>query len=104
MLTLDEDRHHGLTRGAFAFVTKPTTPEGLEAALARIREYAKPRRKRLLVVEDNAAEQLSIRELLGHDDIDISVAATGAEAIEAVTEGTVRLRCSRPAPAGYDRF
>ncbi|MGB9285479.1 MAG: HAMP domain-containing protein, partial [Candidatus Sulfotelmatobacter sp.] len=29
MLTLDEDRHHGLARGAFAFVTKPTTPEGL---------------------------------------------------------------------------
>ena len=26
MLTLDEDRHHGLARGAFAFVTKPTTP------------------------------------------------------------------------------
>src|SRR3984893_2161480 len=24
MLTLDEDRHHGLARGAFAFVTKPT--------------------------------------------------------------------------------
>ena len=33
MLTLDEDRHHGLARGAFSFVTKPTTPEGLEAAL-----------------------------------------------------------------------
>ncbi len=30
MLTLDEDRHHGLAQGAFAFVTKPTTPEGLE--------------------------------------------------------------------------
>jgi CheY-like chemotaxis protein len=87
MLTLDEDRHHGLTRGAFAFVTKPTTPEGLESALARIKEYAKPRRKRLLVVEDNAAEQLSIRELLGHDDIDISVAATGAEALAAVAKG-----------------
>jgi CheY-like chemotaxis protein len=86
MLTLDEDRHHGLTRGAFAFVTKPTTPEGLESALARIKEYATPRRKRLLVVEDNAAEQLSIRELLGHDDIDISVAATGAEALVAVAK------------------
>jgi CheY-like chemotaxis protein len=86
MLTLDEDRHHGLTRGAFAFVTKPTTPEGLEAALGRIKEYSRPRRKRLLVVEDNAAEQLSIRELLGHDDIDISVASTGAEALAAVVK------------------
>ena len=86
MLTLDEDRHHGLTRGAFAFVTKPTTTEGLESALDRIREYSKPRRKHLLVVEDNPAEQLSIRELLGHDDIDVSIAATGAEAISAVKQ------------------
>jgi HAMP domain-containing protein/CheY-like chemotaxis protein/signal transduction histidine kinase len=86
MLTLDEDRHHGLARGAFAFVTKPTTPEGLEIALARIKEYSAPRRKRLLVVEDNPAEQLSIKELLGYDDIDVTVVATGAEAIEAVSE------------------
>jgi len=88
MLTLDEDRHHGLTRGAFAFVTKPTTPEGLETALARIKEYSAPRRKRLLVVEDNPAEQLSIKELLGYDDIDVTVASTGAEAIETVNEQT----------------
>ena len=47
MLTLDEDRQHGLARGAFSFVTKPMTTEGLEAALARIKEYATPRRKRL---------------------------------------------------------
>ena len=85
MLTLDEDRQHGLARGAFSFVTKPTTTEGLEAALDRIKEYAAPRRKRLLVVEDNPAEQLSIRELLGHDDIDVSVVATGAEALEAMS-------------------
>jgi CheY-like chemotaxis protein/signal transduction histidine kinase len=86
MLTLDEDRQHGLARGAFAFVTKPTTTEGLEAAVARIKEYAMPRRKRLLVVEDNAAEQLSIRELLGYDDIDIDVVGTGEEALAVLHE------------------
>src|SRR5439155_207738 len=51
MLTLDEDRHHGLARGAFGFVTKPTTPEGLKQALSRIKEFASPRRKRLKGVE-----------------------------------------------------
>jgi HAMP domain-containing protein/CheY-like chemotaxis protein/signal transduction histidine kinase len=86
MLTLDEDRHHGLARGAFAFVTKPTTPEEIEGALSRIKEYATPRRKRLLIVEDNAAEQLGIRELLGHDDIDISVVSTGKQALETVKD------------------
>ena len=66
IITLDEDRQHGLSRGAFAFVTKPTTTEALQAALSRIKDYATPRRKRLLVVEDDSAEQLSIKELLAH--------------------------------------
>jgi CheY-like chemotaxis protein len=84
IVTLDEDRQHGLARGAFSFVNKPTTSEGVEAALARITEYAKPRRKRLLVVEDNPAEQLSIAELLGYDDIEIETAGTGREALSAM--------------------
>jgi CheY-like chemotaxis protein len=88
MLTLDEDRHHGLARGAFAFVTKPTTQKGIETALTRIKQYAAPRRKRLLVVEDNQAEQLSIGALLGNEDIDITQAATGAAALAAVNEET----------------
>jgi CheY-like chemotaxis protein/signal transduction histidine kinase/HAMP domain-containing protein len=84
MLTLDEDRNHGLSRGAFAFVTKPTTPQDLDSALTRIKEYAAPRRKRLLVVEDDPAEQFTIRELLGYDDIDVSIASTGEEALASI--------------------
>ncbi|MFL5098153.1 MAG: response regulator, partial [Xanthobacteraceae bacterium] len=86
IITLDEDRQHGLARGAFSFVTKPTTPEGVEAALARIKDYAQPRRKRLLIVEDNAAEQLSITELLGHDDIEIVTSETGAGALATLRQ------------------
>jgi CheY-like chemotaxis protein len=87
MLTLDEDRRHGLSRGAFAFVTKPSTTEEIDAALGRIRDYAQRQRKRLLVVEDNPAEQLSIRELLGHEDIDIDVASSGHAAMQALSDG-----------------
>jgi CheY-like chemotaxis protein/signal transduction histidine kinase/HAMP domain-containing protein len=84
IVTLDEDRQHGLQRGAFSFINKPTTPEGLEEALNRIKEYTKPRRKRLLVVEDNADERLSITELLGHDDIEIVSVETGSEALSVL--------------------
>jgi CheY-like chemotaxis protein len=84
MLTLDEDRQHGLARGAFAFVTKPTTTEAIEQALLKIKEYASPRRKRLLVVEDNPAEQLSIRELLGYEDIDVKTVGNGHDALETI--------------------
>jgi CheY-like chemotaxis protein len=84
VITLDEDRQHALARGAFSFVNKPTTTEGVSAALTQIKEYAKPRRKRLLIVEDNAAEQLSIRELLDHQDIEILTTDTGTEALSTL--------------------
>ena len=86
IITLDEDRQHALARGAFSFVTKPTTTEGVEAAIAKIKEYAQPRRKRLLVVEDNPAEQLSIRELLSYDDIEIDTADTGRAALDSLRD------------------
>jgi CheY-like chemotaxis protein len=86
IITLDEDRQHALARGAFSFVTKPTTTEGVSAAFSQIKEYARPRRKRLLIVEDNAAEQMSIRELLDHDDIEIVTAGTGAGALSTLRE------------------
>ena len=86
IITLDEDRQHALARGAFSFVNKPTTTEGVSAALSQIKEYAKPRRKRLLIVEDNAAEQMSIKELLAHDDIEIVTTGTGAEALSTLRE------------------
>ena len=87
VITLDEDRQHGLARGAFAFITKPTSTEGLEAALTRIKHYAEPRRKRLLVVEDSPAEQLSITELLAHDDVELVAATTGQEALDILRRG-----------------
>jgi HAMP domain-containing protein/CheY-like chemotaxis protein len=86
MVTLDEDRQHGLARGAFAFLTKPATAEGLDAAISRIWEYSSPRRKRLLLVEDNPAERLSIAELLRHDDIDIVTAGAGGDALRMLRE------------------
>ncbi len=81
IVTLDEDKQHGLARGAFSFLNKPTTTEGLEEALTRIKNFAAPRRRRLLVVEDNPAEQLTVTELLGHDDIDIETVGSGGEAL-----------------------
>jgi CheY-like chemotaxis protein/signal transduction histidine kinase/HAMP domain-containing protein len=88
IVTLDEDRQHAMARGAFSFVNKPTTIEGVGSALSRIKEYAQARRRRLLVVEDNPAEQLSITELLDHDDIDILTVGTGREALQTLRDKT----------------
>jgi HAMP domain-containing protein/CheY-like chemotaxis protein/signal transduction histidine kinase len=105
MLTLDEDRHHGLSRGAFSFVTKPTTSEELGQVLTRIKIYSMPHRKRLLIVEDNPAEQLSISELLGHDDIDVHTVTTGSEALSRIEDESfdcVVLDLRLPDMSGFD--
>jgi CheY-like chemotaxis protein len=86
IVTLDEDFHHGLARGAFSFITKPATTDVLQAAIRHIRAYATQRRKRLLIVEDTAAAQLSIRQLLADDDLDIVVVNTGTAALAAMAQ------------------
>jgi CheY-like chemotaxis protein len=56
----------------------------LEAALDRIKNFTASRRRQLLVVEDNPAEQMSIVELIGDDDLEITTVSTGAEALSAL--------------------
>jgi HAMP domain-containing protein/CheY-like chemotaxis protein/signal transduction histidine kinase len=105
IVTIDEDRQHSLARGAFSFIAKPATVEGLHAALVRIKEYAKRRRKRLIIVEDNAAEQLGVAELLNHDDVEIVAAGTGAEALAALRRqpcDCVVLDLSLPDMSGFE--
>jgi HAMP domain-containing protein/CheY-like chemotaxis protein/signal transduction histidine kinase len=105
VITLDEDRQHALARGAFSFVAKPTTTEGVSAALAQIKEFAKPRRKRLLIVEDDAAEQLSIRQLLAHDDIEILTSDSGNGALDLLRRtpcDCVVLDLRLPDMSGFD--
>jgi signal transduction histidine kinase/CheY-like chemotaxis protein/HAMP domain-containing protein len=83
IISLHEDDQHR-PRGAYGVLTKPSTTAGLGETLARLREYTIPRRKRLLIVEDDANEQLSLALLLGHESIDIVSATTGREALEAL--------------------
>jgi CheY-like chemotaxis protein/HAMP domain-containing protein len=86
MLSIEEERQHGLSHGAFSYLVKPATTEDLEHAFDRIRSYVTPHTKRLLVVEDNDIERQSIVELLSYEDIEISTAGTGAEALRMLAE------------------
>jgi HAMP domain-containing protein/CheY-like chemotaxis protein/signal transduction histidine kinase len=84
VLTVEEERQYGLERGAFSFMTKPSTTEGLANVFHRIHEFIAPRVRELLVVEDDPAEQTSIAALIEASDIRISKAVSGSSALEAL--------------------
>ena len=86
IVSVDEERRHGLAHGAFSYMVKPATTEGLEQCFDRIKNFVIPRVKRLLIVEDDEIERQSIVELLGHDDIEIATATTGAEALNILLD------------------
>jgi CheY-like chemotaxis protein len=86
IISIEEERQHGLSHGAFSYMVKPATTQGLEECFDRIKGFVAPRTKRLLVVEDNETERQSIVQLLGHDDIEIMSAGTGGEAFQALLD------------------
>nr|WP_232533268.1 MULTISPECIES: HAMP domain-containing protein [Ramlibacter] len=79
--SVERERQHGLSHGAFAYVVKEATTDNLELSMHRLKEFTKPRAKRLLVVEDNEIEREAVIALLGHDDIEIATAGRGDEAL-----------------------
>jgi HAMP domain-containing protein/CheY-like chemotaxis protein/signal transduction histidine kinase len=88
ILTIEDERQYGLERGAFQFITKTVTTDALEAAFDRLKSFTASRVRRLLVVEDDPAEQLSVTELLGHSDVQITTVGTGAAALAALRAGS----------------
>jgi CheY-like chemotaxis protein len=86
VLTVEEERQYGLERGAFSFMTKPSTVQGLRAVFERIQNFIVPRVRELLVIEDDSAEQLSIAALIGAEDVNISTAASGGQALELLRQ------------------
>ena len=85
IITVKEERQNALAHGAFAYYVKEPTIDGLKTALDRLKDFAAPRTKRLLIVEDNKIERQAIAELLDYKDIEIVTVATGGEAIDALT-------------------
>jgi CheY-like chemotaxis protein/HAMP domain-containing protein len=86
IITMEEERQHGLAHGAFSYLVKSPTTTGLEAAFDRLKDFATARTRRLLVVEDNDIERQSIVALLAHDDIELTAVSNGRDALNALMD------------------
>ena len=75
-----------LRKGAVGFLTKPATVEKVEATFAKIEHIITRPVRRLLVVEDDAVQQQSIRELIGEGNVETVTAATGGRAYQFLTD------------------
>jgi CheY-like chemotaxis protein len=82
IVTLAEERQHGLERGAFGYLNKPLTTESIQISFDKLKAFTRPRRRSLLIVEDDARERESQVALLADDDIEVASVATGTEALE----------------------
>ena len=80
----DEQRQRAIKMGAFTQLQKPVSREQLATAFDDIAAYAQRGVKRLLVVEDDDAQRMSIVELIGNGDVVTTAVASGEEALAAL--------------------
>jgi CheY-like chemotaxis protein len=77
----DDRQQHALQLGAIAYLQKPVSPEALTQMLTDIKGFIERQVKNLLIIEDDPVQAESIIELIGNEDVEITVAATGIEAL-----------------------
>jgi HAMP domain-containing protein/CheY-like chemotaxis protein/signal transduction histidine kinase len=82
----EEQRQRALHLGAITHLQKPVSRDDLAAAFDQIAAFADRRVRKLLVVEDDDTQRMSIVELIGNGDVVTTAVATGAEAIAALKE------------------
>jgi HAMP domain-containing protein/CheY-like chemotaxis protein/signal transduction histidine kinase len=82
MMSVEDERMRGLEFGAFAWLQKPVSKEGLDRAFSDLTAFVDRQVKNLLVVEDDERERNAIKELIGNGDVKVHTAASGEEALE----------------------
>jgi CheY-like chemotaxis protein/signal transduction histidine kinase/HAMP domain-containing protein len=86
IITIEEERQRALKQGAFNHVQKPVTHEDLGKAFDDIRDFTERHIRKLLVVEDDDVQRMSVVELIGNGDVKTTAVATGEEALNILRD------------------
>lgn len=81
-ITCLEDRQKAMHMGAIGFATKPVSSEQLDSVFSALELAIDKSMKMLLIVEDDPKQAQAMVELLGNKSVSITLAETGAKALE----------------------
>jgi CheY-like chemotaxis protein/putative methionine-R-sulfoxide reductase with GAF domain len=84
-ITCLEERQKAMSMGAVGFVTKPVSSEQLDSVFNTLESAIDKTMKKLLIVEDDQDQSKALVALLNERDVTITVAETGAKAIELLS-------------------
>jgi HAMP domain-containing protein/CheY-like chemotaxis protein len=86
IITVEEQRRRALRHGAFRHWLKPMSTEQLDTAFDQMTEFSERGPRKLLLVEDDAVQRMSVVELIGNGDVYTTAVATGQEALSRLTD------------------
>jgi len=98
-------KQQALELGAIGYALKPAKREQLVDALKRLEAKFSQTLRRVLVVEDDARQRESIRQLLANDDVRITAVASAGEALlelQSATFDCMVVDFNLPDRSGYD--
>ncbi|HEY3851476.1 MAG TPA: response regulator [Steroidobacteraceae bacterium] len=105
MASVADYKREALELGAVGYALKPAKREELVEALHRIEDKLSQSVHRVLIVEDDPRQRESLRQLLGHGDVQITAVESAGEALRELSAATfdcVVLDFNLPDLSGYD--
>ncbi len=86
LISGEENRLLAMKRGAKSFLLKPLKNDALNKLFAGIVKYNNKKTRSLLLVEDNEMDSSNMVKMLSHEQVKITVARTGIQALKLLKE------------------
>jgi len=87
IISADDEKQDAKSRGVIGFLTKPVDQQQLDGAFQKFLKYSNKAVKELLIIEDDDATRLAIKQVIGNGDVKITEATTGNEGFQTLISG-----------------
>ncbi|MET0528919.1 MAG: response regulator, partial [Microvirga sp.] len=84
VISVDDQKKRGLKAGAFGFLEKPVDRDALMTALNKTKDFIDRPVKKLILVEDDDNQRMSISELMKSEKVDVTAVGTAEGALETI--------------------